>query len=157
AAAGLDSCELLRIIDVTDVEDPDTAETLLTDRVANARGSAINSAPCLLHRHEQEIAIDGHVSLPTRANHRRNESRLRGIFDRIHREPIEVAHDRVIVSERQVGIRKIKSRRWHCRSRSRATLTRIRWARCRRGGWRRHIGRPIWPFGRSWGSERALR
>ena len=71
AAARLHRRNLPRLADVADVEDAHAAEPLLADRLGHAARAAVDAPARLLHRHEQQIAVNGQVALAAGADHRR--------------------------------------------------------------------------------------
>src|SRR2546430_17497415 len=97
--ASLDGSKLLRITEITDIENADSAKTFGAGHWSNSLRPAIDTPARLLDRHEKQIPIDRHITLPTRANHRSNYSRVRRLFDRICRKPGEVPHEEVVVAE----------------------------------------------------------
>ena len=76
AAAGLHGRDLLRLPDVGDVEDAHAAEALRADGRLDALRAAVEAAARLLDRHEQQVAVDRHVTLAARADDRREQRRL---------------------------------------------------------------------------------
>ncbi len=67
AAAGLHRRYLARLVEVGDVEDAHAAEALGAHGVVHALPAAVHPPARLLHRHEQQVAVDGHVALPAGA------------------------------------------------------------------------------------------
>ena len=68
AAACLNGGNLLRMIHVGDVEDPDTAESFGAYGVGDSLCSAVNASARFLHREEEQILVDGRIALTARAN-----------------------------------------------------------------------------------------
>ncbi len=106
--AGLHGGHLFRLAHVGDVEDADAAEALGADRFLNALRSAVEPAACLFHRHDQQVAVDRHVSLTARAHDGGDEPGLPRIFDVVGIEPVEAAEEEMIPLEREVGVREAK-------------------------------------------------
>ena len=81
AAARLHVADVLRIRDVGDVEDAQTAKSLLAHRVLHALAAAVEAAGESLARDEQKVLVDRHVALRRRAVVRRLERRVARIRD----------------------------------------------------------------------------
>src|SRR5205823_12278331 len=105
--ASLDGGKLLRITEITDIENTDSAKTFGAGHRSNSLRPAIDTPARLLDRHEKQIPIDRHITLSTRADHRSNYSRVRLLVDRICRKPGEVPHEEVVVAECDIGLRDI--------------------------------------------------
>ena len=98
AAAGLHGRHLYRVGHVADVEDAHALEAGADGRVR----AAVDPGPGLLDRHEQQVAVHRHVALPAGADDAgddRRAGRVRNVEDV---EPVEVAHERVVATEREV-------------------------------------------------------
>ena len=100
--AGLHGGHLFRLAHVADVEDADAAEALGADRLLNALRSAVEPAPRLFHRHDQQVAVDRHVSLAARAHHGGDEPGLPRILDVVGIEPVKAAEEEMVPLEREV-------------------------------------------------------
>ena len=59
--------------------------------VCDALRAAIDAAARLLHRHEQQVAVDRHVALAAGAHDRREQLRLARPLDVVGVEAVEVA------------------------------------------------------------------
>ena len=105
AAAGLHRRDLLRILQVGDVEDAHAAEALVADRRHHALQAAVDAAARLLDRHEQQVAPDRDVALSAGAHHRRDQLRLVGALDVVGVEAVVVADHDVAAAEREVRVR----------------------------------------------------
>jgi hypothetical protein len=70
AAAGLNRRHRPRVTDVADVEDAHAAEPLSADRVHHSLRSTIETAANFLDRHEEQIAVDRRIALPTGTDNR---------------------------------------------------------------------------------------
>ena len=68
SATGLDRTHLHGPRQVADVENADSAEAFGADVIAHALESAVDPSPGLLHRHDQKVAYDGHITLPSGAD-----------------------------------------------------------------------------------------
>ena len=70
-------------------------------------------AAVALDGHEGEVAPDRDIALPARARHDRLQRRLRGVFDVVEHQSVEVAlqRDPAVHAEGQIGIRVIKAAR----------------------------------------------
>ena len=68
AATSLDQPDLAGPRDVRNVEDADTAETVFAYFSIDTLEAAIDAGAAVLNAHDQKIADDGNVTLPTRAN-----------------------------------------------------------------------------------------
>ena len=86
------------LLDVADVEDADAAEALRVDRAGRALGAAVDAAARLFDRHEEQVAVDRHVTLAARAHERRAQGRRGGIGDVVDLEAVEVADDGVVAA-----------------------------------------------------------
>ena len=75
AATGLHLTHLHRPCQVTDINNAQPAETLRANVFAHAAEPAIDPRPCFLHRHEQQVADDGDIALPARADNRAEQFR----------------------------------------------------------------------------------
>ena len=104
AAAGLHRRDLLRILQVGDVEDADAAEALVADRRHHALQAAVEPAAGLFDRHEQQVAPRRDVALSAGADHRRDQLRLVGALDVVGVEAVVVADDDVAAAEREVRV-----------------------------------------------------
>ncbi len=122
AAARLDVGDLLRLPDIADVEDAHAAEALGTDRRVDALRAAVETAARLLDRHEEQVAVDRHVALATRAHDRREQRRLLRRIDVVHVEAVEVAEEEIVLAERDVGVGEVQSGRPLIRLRLRRLL-----------------------------------
>ena len=83
--------------------------------------TAIQSAVRHLHRHEEQVLVNGHVALPARTHHRSQQSGLRRIGDVVDVDAVKVSLKQVIALERQVRVGKSElsdnqlERLWHLR------------------------------------------
>src|SRR5262245_31326210 len=109
SAARLNGGYLPGLADIGDVEDADAAEPFGTDWRCHSLGAAIDTAACLLDRHDEQVAVNRDVALTAGAHHRRNQTRLPGVLDVVAVETVEVSHDEVITLERQVGVREAET------------------------------------------------
>ena len=75
AAAGLHRADLLRQAEIAHVENADAAEALFAFRFGDALQAAVEPAPGLFHRHDQQIADDGNIALSAGADHRTEQLR----------------------------------------------------------------------------------
>ena len=103
AAARLHRRDLDGQSDVRDVEDADAAEA---QRIAgrDARGAAVGASPCLLGGHEQQVPVHRDLALATRTDNCCADLRVGGIGDVVDLETVEIADERVVALERQVGV-----------------------------------------------------
>src|SRR5207244_3565932 len=108
-----------------DVEDPDATETLGTDRRLNALRAAVDPPAGLLHRHEQQIAVNRHIALSARAYDRREQPRPLGAVDVVGIESVEAPHEEMISTEREIRVRETQSGR---RLRRRGSSGRLPWS-----------------------------
>ncbi len=109
--AGLYRGDLLRHAHVGDVEDADAAETLGAHRLVDALDSAVEAAPGLFHRHEQQVPEDGHVALAAGADHGDQVLRRRRVLDVVGIEPVEIADEEPVPAEREVRVREVQEAR----------------------------------------------
>ena len=150
--ARLNGGDLPRLPHVADVEDPHRRgnRSALTGCL-DALRSAVDAAARLLDRHDQQVAVDGHVALAARADDRRDEPRLARVLDVIGVEPVEVTDEEVLPLEREIGVGEVQrrsaaaaaSRGWR-RLRERPAPARAGWCRAAvLGG----VGSPAGAFG----------
>src|SRR5207249_11964335 len=104
AAAGLHVCDVLRIVDVRDVEDPETANALPTHRLTRALGSAIEPRGSGLGGHEQQVLVDGDVALRRGADLSGAQLRRRRIRDIPDLKAVVVALNDIRAGETEVGV-----------------------------------------------------
>ena len=109
AAARLDGCDLLRFLDVADIEDADAAEPLRARRRFDALRAAVDAPARLLNRHEEQVAMNRDVALPSGTHRRRQQPRTLRAVDVVRVEAVEIADDHVVAAEREVGIREIQA------------------------------------------------
>jgi hypothetical protein len=107
SAARLHGRYLLRPSDIADVEDADAAETLGADLLLNTPCAAVKPATRLLHRHEQQVAANRHVTLTAGAHDRRELPRLPSILNIVDIEPMIIADENLTLTECEIGIRLI--------------------------------------------------
>ena len=112
-AARLHGRQLPRLPHVADVEDADAAESFRADGGLHAPGAAVEPAARLLDRHEEQVAVNGHVTLPARAHDRREQARRPAVLDVVGVEAVVVADEDVVVLERQVRVREAQRVRRH--------------------------------------------
>ena len=116
-AAGLDSGDLLGILDVRDIEDAHAAETIFLScgRVAfffvawgrwrfrwKSLRAAIEAAVGHFHGHEQKVFVHRDIALAAGADHRGQQRCLGGIGDVINIHAVKISLEQVIALERQV-------------------------------------------------------
>src|SRR2546425_4448797 len=111
SAAGLHRGNLLRLSEVADVEDADAAETLRADWRRDALRPAIDSTESLLHGHEEQVAVDGHVALPPGTHDRHFETRFAYVLDVVRVEPVVVAEPEIVPLKREIGVREAQEER----------------------------------------------
>jgi hypothetical protein len=104
AAAGLHRRHLARPVRVADVEDAHAAEALGADRRLHALHTAVQPATRLLRRHEQQVAMDGNVTLAARTDDGGAKLRAGRVRDVVDLDAVVVADVRVAAAERQVGV-----------------------------------------------------
>jgi len=104
SAAGLNVADVLRIVDVADVEDANSTQPILADRVLYATGAAVDPGGEIFARDEQEILVDRDIALRGRAEVRRLERRLAGIRDIPDLITAEASLNDVVAEEGQVGV-----------------------------------------------------
>src|SRR3954462_13198688 len=100
AAARLNIGDVLRVRDVADVEDANSAQSQLAHRVLHTLGSAVDASAEILTRDDQQISIDRHVTLRGRAEVRGFERRLPRIRDVPDLVAVEAALKDVVARER---------------------------------------------------------
>ena len=105
SAARLHGGYLFRLSDVADVEDPDAAKTLGADRSLDTSCAAVDPATRLFDRHEQEVAVNRHVTLAAGAHHRRELPWLPGVLDVVDIEPMKIADEHLALTECEIGVR----------------------------------------------------
>ena len=110
-AAGLDRAYLYRPGQIADVEDADPAEPLVADVSGDALEPAVEPAAGLLHRHDQQVADDRDVTLPTRAHNGADLLRQAPFVQPIDVEPVVTAGKHYVVPEGHVGVAEIQQRR----------------------------------------------
>ena len=103
-AAGLHVREVLRIVDVGDVEDAETADAILAHRLARRLRAAVETRRRRLGRHEEQILVDRNVALRRRAELADAKARRGGIRDVPDLEAVVVALDDVRAVEAEVGV-----------------------------------------------------
>ena len=135
-AAGLHRRHLFRPADVADVEDADAAEALAAHRSLHALRAAIDPPARLLHRHDQEMAVDRHVALTAGAHHRRDQPGLVGSLDIVGVEPMIVADEDHVAAEGEIRVGEagsIRQRRDRTEAahRAEAGSARSHWRSCR--------------------------
>ncbi len=96
--------QLHRVADVADVEDAHAAEALEVHGAGGTLSAAVDAAARLFDRHEEQVAVDRHVTLTARTHERRAQGRRCGIRDVVDLEAVEVADDGVVTAEREVGV-----------------------------------------------------
>src|SRR2546425_5894255 len=139
----LHGSHLLRLVQIANVEYADAPKTLWAHRRRNALGTAVEPPSSLLHRQEEQIAVDRHISLAAGTYHRCQETRLRSILDGVRVEAVEIADEEMVSAERDIRVREVQPgiRRWRRRRCScRRDCRRIRplWCRDRR------VWVPVW-------------
>src|SRR5262245_31926463 len=90
----------------------DAAESFRAGGSHNALRSTVDATAGLLHGHEQQLAVHGHVALPAWTDNGAEQPRTRCIFDGKRHEAVEISQDRVVLAESQIGIREIQSGGW---------------------------------------------
>src|SRR5204863_6082395 len=110
-AAGLHGRDLLRLSEVADIENADAAKTLRADRGRDAFRAAIDSTESLLHGHEEQVAVDGHVTLTAGTHDRHLETRFPHVFDVVRVEPVVVAEPEIVPLKGQLGVREAQEAR----------------------------------------------
>src|SRR5688572_3599766 len=95
STAGLNRRHLLRRAEIADVENADAAEALRARARRGSLRAAVDASAVLLHRQEEQVAIDGDVALSTRAHHRCHKARAPGPLDVEDVEPVEAANEQV--------------------------------------------------------------
>src|SRR6185437_7546020 len=103
-AAGLHIGDVLRVVDVADVEDANAAQALLADRVLHALAAAIEASAGCFARNEEEVLVDGNVALRSWAVVRRLERHLGRVLDIPYLEAVVATLNCVWTDEREVGI-----------------------------------------------------
>ena len=103
AATRLHRRDLDGRVEVRDVEDPHAAEA---QRVAgrDLRGAAVGARPGLLGGHEEQVPVHRDLALAARADDRGADLRIGGIGDVVDLEAVEVADERVVTLEREIGV-----------------------------------------------------
>src|SRR6478672_8099202 len=109
STAALHGCDLARLGDIADVEDAYAAESLAAHRGLVSLRAAVKPAPSLLHRHEQQVPVHRHISLPARADHRCEQLRVARLLDVVDGESMETAHEQVMPVEGHVGVAEIEA------------------------------------------------
>ena len=104
AAAGLYSRDVLRIGDVADVDDANSARPLVAHRIHHALETAIDAAIRCLGRNEEKIAIHRDVALRPGADVRRLQCGFIRVRDIPHLPAAVVALEDVIPGEREIGV-----------------------------------------------------
>ncbi len=99
----------------------------MADRRLDALGAAVDSAARLLDRHDQQVAADRYVSLPSRTDHRGDQLRPGRVRDVVDVEAAEIADEQLVALEREIGIREVERR-------PRAVRRRRGCGRCSGGG-----------------------
>ena len=165
AAARLDRRHLLRLFQVADIEDSNAAETLRADRGRDPLGAAVDPAARLLDRHEEQMTVDGHVTLSARTHDRRDEARALAVLDVVAVEAVEAAHEEMRSAEREIGIEEVhrvrrggvvRGRRSRRLGRCRCLASTVRCSPVRRVGRSGTLGRRR-RTGRRLGIEEAVR
>src|SRR5689334_7811969 len=103
-AAGLDVADRFRVSDVADVEDADSAQTILADGVLDAAGAAVDARTEIFAGDEEQILVDRDVTLRSRAEVRSLDHRLMRIGDIPDLIAAEAPLEDVIPEEREVGV-----------------------------------------------------
>ncbi len=111
AAAGLDRADLHRPCQVADVEDAKPAEALGADVLVDALEPAIEPPSGLLDRHDQQVADDGDVALPARADHRAEQLRHSALGQPVDVEAVVAAGHHHVAGEGHVGVGETQQRR----------------------------------------------
>ncbi len=93
-----------RITEIGPIEDADPAQPVMTDGVGDALGAAVGAAVQRFARHEQEVAIHGHVALRSRTDERLVQFRDFDVRDVPDLHTVEVALNDVVTAERHVGV-----------------------------------------------------
>src|SRR5581483_6533610 len=96
--------DVLRMIEIADIEDADPAEPFLTRRIVDALAAAVEPAVVGLARDDQEVLVDGHVALRRGTVVRRSERRMTGIRNVPDLEAVEVALNDEVAGERHIGV-----------------------------------------------------
>ena len=110
AATGLYLSDLPRATQVTDVKDADTAEALFTDVLGDALQATVDATARLLYRHDQQVAGDGYVTLPTRANDRTEVLRNTVRIELVNVETVVAAGNHLVIRKCHVSIRETEER-----------------------------------------------
>ena len=105
SAAGLHLADLLGAREVRNVEDAQTAETLLAHILVHTLTPAVHAAACLFDRHDQEIADDGDIALSARTDYRAEQGWRFRLGEAVDIEAVVIAGDQHIAPERHVGLR----------------------------------------------------
>src|SRR5689334_19935171 len=97
------------MVEVGDVKDSNTTESLRTHGVAHALSTAVDATTGFFYRHEEKIFVQRDIALPTGANHRRAKGRMRGIRDIPHLQAVESALKDIVADEPKVTIEESKT------------------------------------------------
>ena len=92
-----------------DVEDPHAAEAFLADGLGDALDAAVDAAARLLHRHEQQVAVDRDVALAAGAGDGGEQLRPARVLDVVGVEAVEVADPHVGAGEREVRVGEVEA------------------------------------------------
>ena len=105
SAARLNVADILRIREITDVEDAETAKAIFTHRVLDALRAAVDAATQSFAGNEKQIAIHRHVALRSGAQVSLFQYGRRWIGDVPDLVAVVVALNRVVAEESEVGVR----------------------------------------------------
>src|SRR6202521_3456268 len=95
AAAGLNVADVLRIADVADVEDADTAQAIVAYGILDALRAAVEPSAVSLTGDEEKVFVNRHIALRCGAEVRRLQSGCARVRDVPHLITIVVALNRV--------------------------------------------------------------
>ena len=115
ATAGLHGGNLHWHGHISDIEYPDTPKTFITDGIRHALQSTIQTTPRLLDRHDQQVAINGHIALPTGTDDGAQQLRRQRVVQTVEVVSMVVAGHRDVAGKRQIGVGKIQQTgAWLC-------------------------------------------
>ena len=104
ATAGLHVADVLRVVDVADVEDPEPAQPVLAHGVTHALGAAVQPRRQVLAGDEEQVLVDRDVALAGGADVPGDQLRLARLLDVPHLEAVVVALDEILAGEGHVRV-----------------------------------------------------
>ena len=79
--------------------------------VSSPLRAAVDATARLLYRHEQQVAVDGHVALSTGTHNRGDELHFLRRVDVVSIEAAEIPEEQIVAAKRDVGVGEVQAGR----------------------------------------------